>query len=386
MHTKSELEALTDEQLIVLARSLDIPVKSDTEKLDLIYAVIDAESKNAVTPADNPKKRGRKSKAEKEAEAQPTQEPKKPTSTKKGKKGAAASLSESTPENASKDITATSQEEPAKPETEAPAPAPKKRGRKSKAEKEAERAAAQKAEPMLFDTTHTDTPNESPAPQDAASDEPALNVGAEDTSIIENTSEGTSEATPSPTPAEPAMIPAVDNIDEADRPLTQEEVDAFFKANEPDFIILRPIPELPEYGNTYLDAEPQQQMPAFIQNLAAIGQPDNKQAAAPAPQPQQPAVYDFGDLVKCEGVLETTPEGFGFLRSSDYNYLASPDDVYVSQQQIKQYGLKTGDVVEGNVRPPREGEKYFPLLKIDSVNGVDPARIRDLAQAFEKIA
>ena len=71
------------------------------------------------------------------------------------------------------------------------------------------------------------------------------------------------------------------------------------------------------------------------------------------------------------------PDGFGFLRSSDFNYLTSPDDVYVSQSQIKLFGLKTGDTVRGMVRPPREGEKYFPLVKVDFINGQDPAIVRD---------
>ncbi len=88
-------------------------------------------------------------------------------------------------------------------------------------------------------------------------------------------------------------------------------------------------------------------------------------------------VYDFGGTIECEGVLELIPDGFGYLRSSDYNYLASPDDVYVSQAQIKQYGLKTGDTVSGAVRPPRETEKYFPLIKINSINGQDPDVVRD---------
>jgi len=81
--------------------------------------------------------------------------------------------------------------------------------------------------------------------------------------------------------------------------------------------------------------------------------------------------------VETEGVLEVMPEGYGFLRSSDYNYLASPDDVFVSQQQIKQYGLKLGDTVHGYVRPPREGDKYFPLVKVDVINGRDPEWVRD---------
>ncbi len=118
--------------------------------------------------------------------------------------------------------------------------------------------------------------------------------------------------------------------------------------------------------------------------------------AAPAPQPQRLSKkqrmqlrmqerlekqkmeqYDFEGIFNCFGVLELMPEGFGFLRSSDYNYLASPDDVYVPQNIIKEFGLKTGDVVEASIRPPREGEKYFPLCRVISVNGLAPEQIRD---------
>ncbi|HLW30587.1 MAG TPA: transcription termination factor Rho [Brumimicrobium sp.] len=87
--------------------------------------------------------------------------------------------------------------------------------------------------------------------------------------------------------------------------------------------------------------------------------------------------YDLSGIVAAEGVLEVMPDGFGFLRSSDYNYLSSPDDIYVSHSQIKLFGLKTGDTVYGTIRPPKEGEKYFPLVKVDSINGRDPAFIRD---------
>lgn len=89
------------------------------------------------------------------------------------------------------------------------------------------------------------------------------------------------------------------------------------------------------------------------------------------------APFMFDDLIEAQGVLEITPEGFGFLRSSDYNYLASPDDIYVTQPQIKQWGLKTGDVVECTIRPPREGDKYFPMSNVLSVNGRSPEFIRD---------
>lgn len=87
--------------------------------------------------------------------------------------------------------------------------------------------------------------------------------------------------------------------------------------------------------------------------------------------------YNFDGVVIAEGVLEIMPDGFGFLRSSDFNYLNSPDDVYVSQQQIKTYGLLTGDTVIGAIRPPREGEKYFPLIRVDVINGRDPGWVRD---------
>ena len=100
-----------------------------------------------------------------------------------------------------------------------------------------------------------------------------------------------------------------------------------------------------------------------------------------APQPFQAHnnnnKFNFDNLITANGVLEVMPDGYGFLRSSDYNYLSSPDDIYVASQQIKRYGLKTGDVVECHVRPPHDGEKYFPLTGIDKINGREPSEVRD---------
>jgi len=90
--------------------------------------------------------------------------------------------------------------------------------------------------------------------------------------------------------------------------------------------------------------------------------------------------YDFDGIITNSGVLEIMPDGYGFLRSADYNYLNSPDDIYVSQSQIKLFGLKTGDMVKGTIRPPKEGEKYFPLIKILEINGRSPDFIRDRVQ------
>ncbi|MBP7556787.1 MAG: transcription termination factor Rho [Chitinophagaceae bacterium] len=140
------------------------------------------------------------------------------------------------------------------------------------------------------------------------------------------------------------------------------------------------------------------------EQVAEAAAPEAPLAAAPAPapaapaeeqapQPQQPEapapnkVYpqrreqqfniEFDGVILSEGVLEMMPDGYGFLRSSDYNYLSSPDDVYVSPSQIKLFGLKTGDTVQGAVRPPKEGEKYFALLKVDAINGKSPEEVRD---------
>lgn len=100
---------------------------------------------------------------------------------------------------------------------------------------------------------------------------------------------------------------------------------------------------------------------------------------APVQEPAKPVekAYDFDDILRGTGVLEIMPDGYGFLRSSDYNYLSSPDDIYVSQSQIKLFGLKTGDVVDGAIRPPKEGEKYFPLVKVSKINGLNPELVRD---------
>lgn len=116
--------------------------------------------------------------------------------------------------------------------------------------------------------------------------------------------------------------------------------------------------------------------------MPAARQPENdrfNRTHVRVPQVQTPPepLYDLDNVITSEGVLELMPDGFGFLRSSDYNYLTSPDDIYVSQSQIKLFGLKTGDTVRGTVRPPREGEKYFPLVKVDLINGQEPAVVRD---------
>lgn len=135
--------------------------------------------------------------------------------------------------------------------------------------------------------------------------------------------------------------------------------------------------------NKTAEPEAQAQAPTETEPKAEDAEPmaktaDNKEKEQ---KPQQKAQefnrYDFDNILRGQGTLEIMPDGYGFLRSSDYNYLSSPDDVYVSQAQIKLMGLKTGDMVVGTIRLPREGEKYFPLVKVESINGCSPEYVRD---------
>ncbi|GAA4341133.1 hypothetical protein GCM10023149_53160 [Mucilaginibacter gynuensis] len=150
------------------------------------------------------------------------------------------------------------------------------------------------------------------------------------------------------------------------------------------------------------DDEPIQDEPEEVTAAPVAEEKPQEEQPAPAPRAEAPAApearpqkferrvnqnqqknqeaainLDFDNVIINEGVLEIMPDGYGFLRSSDYNYLTSPDDIYVSQSQIKLFGLKTGDTVRGSIRPPKEGEKYFPLVRVEAINGRGPAEVRD---------
>lgn len=165
----------------------------------------------------------------------------------------------------------------------------------------------------------------------------------------------TSKPIPSPKPkpkAEKAVAPIAEAVSQEEAPkATPPQKNHNHKANQNN-------PNHPDYkkanGNNQNTNKPQQPKPNFRE-----------------------ADYEFDGIIESEGVLEMMPDGYGFLRSSDYNYLASPDDIYLSQSQIRLFGLKTGDTVKGVVRPPKEGEKYFPLVKVLKINGYDPQVVRD---------
>ncbi|MBO4907296.1 MAG: transcription termination factor Rho [Bacteroidaceae bacterium] len=366
MHTKSELESLSIDELTQIARDLDINVKDSDSQIDLIYSIIGAESDRAVmgqsqaTPA--PKKRVRKSKAEKEADDSVEPEPVETADSDKKSKKATKEKKETT---SSKTATA---------EQETEAAAPKKRGRKSKAEKDAEAAAQQAAE---AEKQSVDV-EEQPADTAATATEVTADDSAADTDA--NGVEFQPDSSVTEAPADDSTI----------------NVEAFFNNDEPDIIIIKDVEPIvasaPQATNAELGKGKNKaaDMSTPLQELTNI-----KQAAAASPRHTESAVqaasafnsrpqYDFSNLIKVEGVLEVNNDGTGFLRSSDYYYMPSPDDVFVSAQQIKQIAMKTGDVVEGSVRPPRDNERHFILTSIDFVNGMAPERLRN-RQIFENL-
>jgi transcription termination factor Rho len=154
----------------------------------------------------------------------------------------------------------------------------------------------------------------------------------------------------------------------------EETSDKPYVAIDPVDIIQRPdgVIESAEIENTEISAIADTQVQPAIE--------DRKQREFPRKFPdrhREEFTFEFEGIIVSEGVLEIMTDGYGFLRSSDYNYLNSPDDIYVSQSQIKLFGLKTGDTVRGTIRPPKEGEKYFPLIKVDLINGRKPEEVRD---------
>ena len=158
---------------------------------------------------------------------------------------------------------------------------------------------------------------------------------------------------------------------EANKPETTSNAEGIWEGDPSDGTDFITVVDIPIEDQTAIPSVDIFDRPINAANSSAATEESNAEAT-----PQEPA-YDFSGIVTSCGVLEVMPDGYGFLRSSDYNYLSSPDDVYVSANQIKRYGLKTGDVVFCHVRPPHEGEKYFPLTSIEKINGREPAEVRD---------
>ncbi len=251
------------------------------------------------------------------------------------------------------DVTAESDATVAQPEQ----PAPKKRGRKPKTK-----------QPELFAEEVADAP--------AAVEEPATAEGDATVAQTEQPAPKKRGCKPKAKQPEQSVAEAAEVSSEVAAPVEAEE--AFVPIEElPVEKGEAPAELINKFGKKEQNArndKNQRQKNEKARNESPVT------AEAPAVERKQDPrqmTYDFADILKIEGVLEIMPDNYGFLRSSDYNYLASPDDVYVSQYQIRHYGLKTGDVVEGTIRPANYGEKYFPLVKVNKINGMSPELVRD---------
>jgi len=281
-------------------------------------------------------------------------------------------------------------EEPTADNTAEESAKPKKRGRKSKKEKEAEAAALAEAEGLAKEAEEQkakDTAEENKAEVVATVDNEQLEAA---TPLVDEMQKSDVDVSEMPVP-EANFLPEANEMAEGqDAPDSgllaqlQAKINARNESanDRPDPIREGYWEGDPGDGTDFitvvdLPIEDQGALPNFdMFDNPTSGMPNAGYQQQDAMQPMATA-YDFSDLITADGVLEIMPDGYGFLRSSDYNYLSSPDDVYVSTQQVKKYGLKTGDVVQSRVRPPREGEKYFPLTSIDMINGRVPDEIRD---------
>ena len=385
MHKKSELEAMSQEELIDIAKNLGIPSPNEGDRMGLIYQIIDEESilsaSQKATTTKTPRKRVRVSKKETDRVYSASQgngenfDMKKKEAARDNKEEATELKNEKTtpvisPELADLPVEAIVEKEISDNTIEnnaeaLSAPAPKKRGRKSKAEKAALEAAAKLAEEQA--TVLSDKAKQLPV-----MDEPITDVPLE---ILQDIPAQSAETIDDVTEAE---VPEITEKTESVAPSTEN----FFSADENDFVVVEDIPIIPTepaMDETYMTYPSQQP------DITSHGLPDTYSYEAAENAPEKEIVlpkgteptYDFGDILTGEGVLEIMQDGYGFLRSSDYNYLSSPDDIYVSTSQIKLFGLKTGDVVEGPVRPPKPGEKYFPLIRVTKINGCAPSDVRD---------
>ncbi len=359
MYSKDDLLSKDISELVDIAKQLGAKCQPDDTQENIAYAILDAQAEN---PAPVKRKRTRITKKDTDHVYSVNGKDGENFDIKKNKVSAEPLplfKDEMFPEA-----------EPAKaPEPQAEVePAPKKRGRKSKAEKEALAAAAAAAEEEARQAA------EEAAKQEA--DIPELTV-AESTPIVEEESVATNDETEPQESNENmsdllAQLQAKVNAhNEAQEEKAQALMNGIWEGDPGDGTDFIPVVDLPIEDHS---AIPNYDM--FDNPTTPMAQQANV-GFTPQKESQQSATYNFDNLIVGNGVLEIMPDGYGFLRSSDYNYLSSPDDVYVSTVQIKQYGLKTGDVVECHVRPPHDGEKYFPLTSIDKINGRKPAEIRD---------
>ena len=319
MHKIFELKGMDLEKLQSLASELGIKGFKKMDKDDLVYAILDEEARqNAQNIPDKPaqKRRGRPKKDEEKAEKKEAEESENKVSAETKSKPVQEPAKEAVTEPVKEaDVTGETAKEKAKPQQ-------KKKNKKTKTEKKATEEVV--AEEVVTEAAPSDIP--------------------EDVKVVEGTEE---------------------KQNHKNRKQKRERIQKQENKTVSEPVVVEDTP-----------VEETEKKEEHAQNQSQKNQNNGQQNNKKQQRPQEP-VIEFEGVVEATGVLEIMPDGYGFLRSSDYNYLNSPDDIYVSQYQIKQHALKTGDTVTGEIKPPKAGDKYFPLVRIKFINGRSPEFIRD---------
>lgn len=386
MYSKDELLPKSIPDLKVIAEGLGATIHANDSQEDIIYAILDKQAieEGNKNPLTTKRKRTRIAKKESDHVYSVKGKAGENLDTKKK----ATNLEQKSLFNET-DMEAKTVEENTKAENleEVLATMPKHRGRKSKKELEmiAAAEAAQKA-PDAEETTESSAAEENVAEartaeaagKEAANDAPEATAATQKQAdipefAIPEAQFNTAANNDNDSEKEDLLAQLQAKIKDRgkERKTAPEETRAGVWEGDPgngtDFIIAVDIP-----------IEDQGAVPNYdMFDNPTIGMANQQSFQRQAPTRPTEEKFDFTNLISANGVLEVMSDGYGFLRSSDYNYLSSPDDVYITANIIKKHGLKTGDVIECHVRPPHEGEKYFPLTSIDKINGRDPAEMRD---------
>lgn len=396
MYSIDELNAKNVAQLKDIAKEIGAKIKSNDNKKTIVYAILDTQAETPVLNAAAPKrKRVRIAKTEDKVYSVKGKDGENYDVMKNQVKGPVSTDTPLFKEPLQQDEpiaetegtqTAAGQDAP---EAEVPAvtsaetaqsdvepamlkPIAKHRGRKSKAELEAI-AAAKVAAMKERNKMQSEQDANSPSEDTTSEDNTEKQNSVDDTNLIpEQDFSNAADNGESDAAALAAQLQAKLNAqnEKAGEQTVAQDATGIWEGDPGDGTDFIPVVDLP--------IEDQAAIPTFD----IFDRPTTPTAtAAPVPQPVQQkkaeSTFDFTNIITSNGVLEVMPDGYGFLRSSDYNYLSSPDDVYVPNNVIKRYGLKTGDVVQCRVRPPHEGEKYFPITDIEMINGRKPSEVRD---------
>ena len=396
MYSIDELNAKNVAQLKDIAKEIGAKIKSNDNKKTIVYAILDTQAETPVLNAAAPKrKRVRIAKTEDKVYSVKGKDGENYDVMKNQVKGPVSTDTPLFKEPLQQDEPIAETEAPQTaagqeaPEAEVPAdtsaetaqsdvepamlkPIAKHRGRKSKAELEAI-AAAKVAAMKERNKIQSEQEANSPSEDTTSEDNTEKQNSVDETNLIpEQDFSKAADNGESDAAALAAQLQAKLNAqnEKAGEQTVAQDATGIWEGDPGDGTDFIPVVDLP--------IEDQAAMPTFD----IFDRPTTPTATAtPVPQPVQQkkaeSTFDFTNIITSNGVLEVMPDGYGFLRSSDYNYLSSPDDVYVPNNVIKRYGLKTGDVVQCRVRPPHEGEKYFPITDIEMINGRKPSEVRD---------